>query len=581
MILDVIENSLIIKLTNNKLKPRHKSQLYDWGFSRGLVEGTFHTEKDIEVILLKIVDYFDKSKVKYELSDSCRNLLDELLEKRNEFRQLVEIGRDYKNGKFDYRLFVEHVTFIDQYISRPLKEHQIKASFHLSLVKNGANFSVPGSGKTAVVLTVFQKLKIRGEVNTLFVVGPPACFGPWKEEFKAVLGKKPNFKILAGGDRLQRKVEYYNSDKLADIYLTTFQSLLNDQDDIITFFKNKKVNAFLVIDEAHYIKQVNGNWANAALKIAINSNYRCILTGTPIPKSYVDLYNLFDFLWPNDNPLSSEEKIRLRILEEQKDYKDAREILEQTLGPLFYRVRKYDLGLKPQVFHEPNIIKMNPFERKIYDAITKKIRTYAKEDYLRNIDLVLKLRRGRMIRLRQCLSYTKLLTTAIDDYDESIIEQDHDLKYLISNYDKSEKPAKLHLLLDIIKEFKSKKEKIVIWSYFIGTISLIQRKITELGFYCKKIIGEIPIERSSVHEEETREGIINEFISDKSGLDILIANPAACAESISLHKTCHSAIYYDLSYNCAQYLQSLDRIHRVGGILAPISTEHEIRVKAG
>ena len=34
---------------------------------------------------------------------------------------------------------------------------------------------------------------------------------------------------------------------------------------------------------------------------------------------------------------------------------------------------------------------------------------------------------------------------------------------------------------------------------------------------------------------------------------------------ISLHKTCFHAIYYDLSYNCAQYLQSLDRIHRVGG----------------
>ena len=63
----------------------------------------------------------------------------------------------------------------------------------------------------------------------------------------------------------------------------------------------------------------------------------------------------------------------------------------------------------------------------------------------------------------------------------------------------------------------------------------------------------------------TREKIINEFISLGSSLNILIANPAACAESISLHKTCFHAIYYDLSYNCAQYLQSLDRIHRVGG----------------
>ena len=44
-----------------------------------------------------------------------------------------------------------------------------------------------------------------------------------------------------------------------------------------------------------------------------------------------------------------------------------------------------------------------------------------------------------------------------------------------------------------------------------------------------------------------------------------MANPAACAESVSLHKNCSNAIYYDISYNCAQYLQSLDRIHRVGG----------------
>ena len=51
----------------------------------------------------------------------------------------------------------------------------------------------------------------------------------------------------------------------------------------------------------------------------------------------------------------------------------------------------------------------------------------------------------------------------------------------------------------------------------------------------------------------------------ESGLDVLVANPGACAESISLHKTCFDAIYYDLSYNCAEYLQSLDRIHRVGG----------------
>ena len=63
--------------------------------------------------------------------------------------------------------------------------------------------------------------------------------------------------------------------------------------------------------------------------------------------------------------------------------------------------------------------------------------------------------------------------------------------------------------------------------------------------------------------ELTREALLSRFKEDDS-CRALIANPAACAESISLHMTCHDAIYLDRSFNCAHYLQSLDRIHRLG-----------------
>lgn len=48
---------------------------------------------------------------------------------------------------------------------------------------------------------------------------------------------------------------------------------------------------------------------------------------------------------------------------------------------------------------------------------------------------------------------------------------------------------------------------------------------------------------------------------------MLVANPAACSEGISLHKVCQYAIYLDRSFNAAHYMQSEDRIHRLG--LAP------------
>ena len=50
----------------------------------------------------------------------------------------------------------------------------------------------------------------------------------------------------------------------------------------------------------------------------------------------------------------------------------------------------------------------------------------------------------------------------------------------------------------------------------------------------------------------------------------MIATAASLGESVSLHKNrkqknvCRHAIYLDRNYNGAQYMQSVDRIHRVG-----------------
>ena len=49
----------------------------------------------------------------------------------------------------------------------------------------------------------------------------------------------------------------------------------------------------------------------------------------------------------------------------------------------------------------------------------------------------------------------------------------------------------------------------------------------------------------------------------------MIANPAAAGEGISLHMACHHALYLDRSFNAAHYLQSVDRIHRLGSVYEP------------
>src|SRR5919199_740342 len=63
--------------------------------------------------------------------------------------------------------------------------------------------------------------------------------------------------------------------------------------------------------------------------------------------------------------------------------------------------------------------------------------------------------------------------------------------------------------------------------------------------------------------DETRESRIDDFLAEE-GCAVLVANPAASAESISPHSSCFVAVYLDRTHHCARWLQSIDRIHRLG-----------------
>jgi len=564
MKIDINNGKIVVKENNSKFNTIQISQLRYFGFTK-VADGTYISYQDeTSEIFYKVFNYFSETGTSIELSENCQEKLKQTNHEKELFNNLLESAKKYKNGLYDQQKNAEFITFVERNIQRKLKDHQKKAAYHHYLLKNAANFSVPGSGKTTVVLTVYEKLRQDGIVDTLFVVGPPACFGPWKSEFLETLGRKADCRMLAGGNNYNRKLEYYNNGlQKGELYLSTFQSLTNDLSDAKIFFSNN--NIFFIIDEAHYIKQIGGEWARTVLNLAPYAKNRIILTGTPLPRSYTDIFNYFDFLFPNTPPLDDLLKSKIEVLEKEKSDEEVKKIYTSKIDPLTFRVRKKDLGLMPAIFHNPVFVEMNKYEKKLYEAIIKKIRNYSVDDYLQNIELVTRIMRGRIIRLRQIVSYSKLLATAIDNYDENLLLGENDLASIILNYDQIEKPGKIRKLLELIDELQKRKQKVVIWSNFRETLRLIKREIVNRNYNCEMIFGETPTQTTSISDEKTREQIRDEFVSPDSGMDVLIANPAACAESISLHKTCFNSIYYDLSYNCAQYLQSLDRIHRVGG----------------
>ena len=561
-------NNIIVEWDTGDLKPNNENQMAYWGFSLDNSELRFTTTaEDTFTLINKVSEYFEQCGLFYKIDTSIQKILEQHRLAQQTLKESLLYGAKLKEGSVVNSFADEFLQFLNKNVTRKLKDHQFKSALHLLSVKNGANFSVPGSGKTTVVLSVFHFLRQKNIVDALFVAGPPACFRPWRDEYKQVLGIEPKFEIFSGGDIDDRRSRYLTNIKSAhDLYLTSFQTLHRDWRQVRTLFSQQGIRFFYVIDEAHYIKQTDGAWASATLRIASFAKRRCILTGTPFPKSYSDAFNLFDILWPESPSISSQNKQRIVFHVNRKEYDRASNILKNTIGPLFYRVRKSDLRLAPQVFKEPIIIQMNKHEQKAYDSVLNRIQHASKAEFFRDFDLKLRLRRGRMMRLRQCLSYTKLLASALDDYNENLYEDDLSLAKVIRDYDEIETPGKITELVKIVRDLRSKNEKVVIWSNFVKTLELIHETLTNFGYGARLIYGATPLEKSDdASDGATRETYIREFLSRDSGIDILIANPAACAESISLHKTCSNAIYYDLSYNCAQYLQSLDRIHRVGG----------------
>ncbi|MNW51358.1 hypothetical protein D3C74_288420 [compost metagenome] len=118
---------------------------------------------------------------------------------------------------------------------------------------------------------------------------------------------------------------------------------------------------------------------------------------------------------------------------------------------------------------------------------------------------------------------------------------------------------KVRYVCERARKLASENNKVLIWSSFVENVELIALRLSDLG--ADFIHG--GVDSGEEEDSDTREYKINQFHNDPNSR-ILVANPAAASEGISLHEACNHAIYLDRNYNAAQFLQSMDRIHRYG-----------------
>jgi hypothetical protein len=138
------------------------------------------------------------------------------------------------------------------------------------------------------------------------------------------------------------------------------------------------------------------------------------------------------------------------------------------------------------------------------------------------------------------------------------------LAELIAEYGMYETPPKFAALAQIVSDnaADAPSRKTLVWSNFVRNLEqLATRMLPALN--PAVVHGGVPAEVPLRPGGRTREEELARFRNDPE-CKVLIANPAAMGEGMSLHEVCHDAVYLDRTFNAGQYLQSLDRIHRLG-----------------
>ena len=519
------------------------------------------TYKDVERIIRVTQQRAQRLDINVIVSSAVEQFIS-----RNKYsiEQYKILGEVYK-GKFEKFPQTKQSTFeqfkrvVQSEVTRPLNPLHLRAAYYEYEMARAANFSVPGSGKTAMVLGVFAYLNRIGapesqKLERILVVSPINAFESWKHEFHEVFGNKKELREIDSQNSPDFKYQLKTRWGISNLILLNYESLPRYADLLKKLINDKTM---LVFDEVHRIKNPTGVRAEKALEIANLPKFRYVLTGTPIPNTYKDIYNFLHILYANEYKSffgwDTDELINpnVRKIEE----------INESLHPFFWRTNKKDLMVPEADPDITEIVKPSESQRDLAESIFQTEKSSL----------------AILIRLIQASTNPSLVTQKINygefmKYDNGDDANDMDQMSSVSEkefskllgdntvnaYSKfdlaSMMSPKFAAGIDLVVKLVSEGKKVLVWGIFVDTIKKIASSLRDKGISVNLVHGET--------DKNQRVELINEFRD--GNIQVLVSNPQTLAESISLHQSVHDAVYFEYDFNLTFMLQSRDRIHRLG-----------------
>ncbi|KAG2445911.1 hypothetical protein HXX76_000514 [Chlamydomonas incerta] len=418
-----------------------------------------------------------------------------------------------------------------------LREYQMQGlNWMIHLYDNGINGILAdemGLGKTLQTISLVAYLyEYRGITGPHIVITPKSTLGNWVNEFKrfAPIIRVTKFHGNAE-DRMVQK-ETTCAPGRFDVVVTSYEMVIKEKNHFKRFHWR-----YIIIDEAHRIKNENSRLSQVVRQL--KTNYRLLITGTPLQNNLHELWALLNFLLPEI--FSSAEKFEEWFsLGDGSKEKEAEVVqqLHKVLRPFLLRRVKSDVerGLPPK---KETILKigMSEMQKKWYAALLQKdvdaLNGGADRAKLLNV----------VMQLRKCCNHPYLFQGA--EPGPPFITGEH----LVEN------SGKLVLLDKLLPRLKERESRVLIFSQMTRMIDILEDYCLYRGYgYCR-IDGNT--------DGEARDNMIDEFNRPNSSKFIFLLSTRAGGLGINL-ATADIVVLYDSDWNPQMDLQAMDRAHRIG-----------------
>jgi SNF2 family DNA or RNA helicase len=395
-----------------------------------------------------------------------------------------------------------------------------------------------GLGKTIQTLALLQynienmpsvPKRIIGEKQTLFeepvqkftslIVVPASLLYNWENEIKRFA---PHMKVCSyRGNQRKKTTSYFQS---FDIVLSSYHTVRQDIDIISTFYFH-----YVILDESQVIK----NPASMIFKtvIRLKSDYKLVLTGTPVENSLTDLWTQLNFVNPGLlGNLSFFRREYAKPIEKERD--DDKELqLRKIIKPFILRRTKEMVAKDlPPVIEQTVFCDMTEEQTKLYEEEKSAVRN----SIFRNFETAGK-EKSAIVVLQGLMKLRQISNHPV-----------------MSNDDYQFGSGKFETVLQNMESVVSEGHKILVFSSFVKHLELYAEVFRKNRTSFSLLTG----------SSTNREKIINGFQLDPSNKIFLISLKAG---GVGLNLTAADYVFIlDPWWNPAAEVQALSRAHRIG-----------------